>query len=219
MTEPVSNRVSNRNWLKPVAIVIIVVAVVAALGYGYASPWLVLNRMKTAADTGDAATLSTYVDYPALRASLKEQLDQLLKRRIGAEHSSNPLLLFGAAIGQALIGPVVDAYTTPDGVAALLNGIPPTGKPGEAPPPATQNEEAPSPANPPVQPEAPAPASENAASRPRSTASYRGINEFAVTWQQSENSERYAAILRRHGLFSWRLAAVELNGPANGAAP
>jgi len=201
-------------WTRPAATVIVVLAIVAVLGYAYASPWLALRRMKAAADNGDAATLSTYVDYPALRASLKQQLSQLIDRRVGAEHSNNPLLLFGAAIGQALVGPVVDAYATPDGVAALLNGIPPTGRPGQRPPPATESEQAPTAAAPAAQPAAPASAPESDASRPRSTAGYRGINEFAVTWQHSANEQRYAAILQRHGLFSWQLTAVELNGTA-----
>ncbi|QNB11531.1 DUF2939 domain-containing protein [Paraburkholderia bannensis] len=216
----------SSNWKKPVAIAVAAAAVVAALGYGYASPYIALNHLKQAADARDAAALSEYVDYPALRASLKQQAGEMLQRRIQAEHSSNPLLLFGAVIGSALIGPLVDAYATPEGVAALLNGMPPTGKPGEqpaAPPPAPPAENAPPSAPPsgtsseaPANPGAPA---EPAQAQPRSqaTAGYRSINEFAVTWQRSAHSERYAAILERHGLFSWKLAAVELNEPDSGS--
>jgi hypothetical protein len=212
----------SSNWKKPVAIAVAAVAVVAALGYGYASPYIALNHLKQAADARDAATLSEYVDYPALRASLKQQAGEMLQRRIQAEHSSNPLLLFGAVIGSALIGPLVDAYATPEGVAALLNGMPPTGKPGEQPaaPPA---ENAPQSA-PPGGASADAPANPNAPAEPaqaqphsQATAGYRSINEFAVTWQRSAHSERYAAILQRHGLFSWKLAAVELNEPDSGS--
>ncbi|WP_322009194.1 DUF2939 domain-containing protein [Paraburkholderia sp. J12] len=216
--------VSKKNWTRPVAIVLIALAIVAALGYGYASPYVALNRLKTAADARDAATLNEYVDYPALRASLKQQVGELLQRRIEAQHSSNPLLLFGAVIGAALIGPLVDAYATPDGVAALLNGMPPSGKPGEAPPPAGTTDAsatppAPAPVNTPDNSGTPAasattaapPESEQPASRPQTTAGYRSLNEFVVTWQRSANGERYAAVLQRHGLFSWKLAAVELN--------
>jgi hypothetical protein len=212
---------SNQRWIKPVAVVLIALAIIAALGYGYASPYVALDRLKTAADARDAATLNEYVDYPALRASLKQQVGELLQRRIAAQHSSNPLLLFGAVIGAALIGPLVDAYATPDGVAALLNGMPPTGKPGEQPPQAGSPTTAPAPASPAAPPAAPAPAvsaasTENTeqASRPQTTAGYRSFNEFVVSWQRSANGERYAAVLQRHGLFSWKLAAVELNDPA-----
>jgi hypothetical protein len=47
---------------------------------------------------------------------------------------------------------------------------------------------------------------------PQTTASYRGINEFVVTYQHGVGDTRYSAILRREGLFSWKLAAVNLNG-------
>jgi hypothetical protein len=214
--------VSKKNWTRPVAIALIALAIVAALGYGYASPYVALNRLKTAADARDAATLNEYVDYPALRTSLKQQVGELLQRRIEAQHSSNPLLLFGAVIGAALIGPLVDAYATPDGVAALLNGMPPSGKPGEAPPPAGDADNSVAAGAPgsasgttadnsaaPATPTAPA-ESGQPASRPQTTAGYRSLNEFAVTWQRDANGERYAAILQRHGLFSWKLAAVEL---------
>ncbi|WP_028224713.1 DUF2939 domain-containing protein [Paraburkholderia ferrariae] len=231
--------VSKKSWTQPVAIALIALVIVAALGYGYASPYVALNRLKTAADARDAATLNEYVDYPALRASLKQQVGELLQRRIEAQHSSNPLLLFGAVIGAALIGPLVDAYATPDGVAALLNGMPPSGKPGEAPPPAgaadngataaadgskpggtsgstSDSTSGSAPGTAPENSTAPAtstaPAeSEQPASRPQTTAGYRSLNEFVVTWQHDANGERYAAILQRHGLFSWKLAAVELN--------
>jgi hypothetical protein len=201
--------VSKQRWIKSVVAALIALAIVATLGYGYASPYVTLNRLKVAADARDAATLNEYVDYPALRLSLKQQVGELLQRRVEAQHSSNPLLLFGAMIGAALIGPLVDAYATPDGVAALLNGMPPSGKPGEQPPPAGNTEAAPAPA-------APAPNAQNAAPepRPQASAGYRTFNEFVVTWQRSANGERYSAVLQRHGLFSWKLAAVELNDPA-----
>jgi hypothetical protein len=209
---------SKQRRIKSVAIALAALAIVATLGYGYASPYVTLNRMKVAADARDAATLNEYVDYPALRVSLKQQVGELLQRRIGAQHSSNPLLLFGAMIGAALIGPLVDAYATPDGVAALLNGMPPSGKPGEQPPPAGNTAAAPGPAptTPPADASVPAAPAQSAAPepRPQARAGYRSFNEFVVTWQRSANGEHYAAVLQRHGLFSWKLAAVELNDPA-----
>jgi hypothetical protein len=234
MTDTQSNPQHPRrqaSWKKPVAIAVAAVAIVAALGYGYASPYIALGHLKAAADARDAVALNEYVDYPALRVSLKQEVGEMLQRRLNAQHSSNPLLLFGAVIGAALIGPLVDAYATPEGVAALLNGMPPTGKPGERPapppPPASgtppssqQGEAAPTaPGNPgsQAQPLQQTPQQAQEQPRSRATAGYRGINTFAVTWQRSANGERYAAILQRHGLFSWKLAAVELNESATGA--
>jgi len=211
---------AKRGGARPLIITVLVIVVVAVLGYGYASPYLALDRLKRAADQRDAQTVGEYVDYPALRESLKDQIAGLLTRKIQARANGNPLAALGAMIGVALIGPLVDAYATPDGVAALLNGMPPRGDPTQRPPvPPDVPPDAP--ANAPAgsadaTPAAPAPATGGAATTPpqppQTTAAYSGINEFVVTYQHGVGDTRYAAILRREGLFSWKLAAVDLNG-------
>jgi hypothetical protein len=207
---------AKRGVARPLIVTVLVIVVVAVLGYGYASPYLALDRLKRAADERDAQTVSEYVDYPALRESLKDQIAGLLTRKIQARANGNPLAALGAMIGVALIGPLVDAYATPDGVAALLNGMPPRGDPTQRPPVPPD-----APANAPAgsadsTPAAPAPATAGSPTTPpqppQTTAAYRGINEFVVTYQHGVGDTRYAAILRREGLFSWKLAAVDLNG-------
>ncbi|GJH00187.1 DUF2939 domain-containing protein [Paraburkholderia terrae] len=205
---------------RPLLIALIVIVVVAALGYAYASPYIALDRLKRAADSRDVDTVNAYVDYPALRDSLKLQVTGLLTRRLDVQHNGNPLAAIGAMIGVALIGPLVDAYATPDGVAALLNGIPPRGEPGERPPPppaAPADSPAPNSPQTPAPAPAPAPSHANANSNtppqpPQTTAGYRGVNEFVVTYQHGVGDTRYAAIFRRQGLFTWKLSAVDLNG-------
>ncbi|KVD50974.1 hypothetical protein WT97_03210 [Burkholderia sp. MSMB1459WGS] len=240
MTE--SSRRARR--LKPLLIVVLVVAVIATLGYAYASPYVALGRLKSAIDARDAQAISEYVDFPSLRISLKQQVTEELMRRIDAVKKNNPFAVIGALIGSALIGPLVDAYATPEGVAALMNGLPPRGNPGERPPewsnpPPAGN----APGNTPAAPAAnPAPASAgapggnaaaSAASSPapapapaapaspseatpaphqqQTSAGYRNIDEFVVTYQRSADGTRYAAIFHRFGLFSWKLSGIDLH--------
>lgn len=197
---------------KAVVVTLVVLVVVAALGFLYASPYIALDRLKRAADARDAQTVNEYVDFPALRDSLKQQVAELLTRRVDIQKSGNPLAVIGAMIGAALIGPLVDSYATPDGVAAILNGIPPRGNPGERPP-------APSTADPgaagasagaaaPVS--APAPAAPKVP--PATTAGYRSFDTFVVTYQHGAGDARYSAIFHRSGLVTWKLVAVDLNG-------
>ncbi|MFL9898697.1 DUF2939 domain-containing protein [Paraburkholderia fungorum] len=213
---------TRRSATRPLIVTLIVIAVIAALGFGYASPYMALNSLKRAADARDAQTVNEYVDFPALRESLKQQVTGLLSRRLDAHGSGNPLAAIGAMIGVALIGPLVDAYATPDGVAALLNGIPPRGDPGERPPvpPAAGNSpDAAAPAAPAAGNGANSAANsgnrgENSATPPQppqTTAGYRSLNEFVVTYQHGAGDARYSAIFRREGLFTWKLAAVNLN--------
>jgi hypothetical protein len=206
---------AKRGSARPLIVVLVVIVVVAVLGYGYASPYLALDRLKRAADARDAQTVSEFVDYPAFRESLKEQIGGLLTRRLEARANGNPLAAIGAMIGVALIGPLVDAYATPDGVAALLNGMPPRGDPTQRPP-APQNTGANPPAGPADSTPPPAPGTTTTTATtppqpPQTTTGYRSINEFAVTYQHGVGDARYSAILRREGLFSWKLAAVDLN--------
>jgi len=130
MTVPTRNKGSAT---RPLIITLIVIVVIAVFGFAYASPYIALNNLKRAADARDVETVNQYVDFPALRDSLKLQIAGLLTRRLDADNNSK-LATIGAMIGVTLIGPLVDAYATPDGVAALLNGMPPHGDPGERPP-------------------------------------------------------------------------------------
>ncbi|SAL44183.1 DUF2939 domain-containing protein [Caballeronia humi] len=189
---------------RSVLIALVVIVVVAALGFVYASPYIALDRVKRAADARDAQTVNEYVDFPALRDSLKQQVTELLTRRIDIQKSGNPLAVIGAMIGAALVGPLVDSYATPDGVAAILNGVPPRGDPGERPP-------VPSAASDSGVASVPAPALE-APKPPQTTAGYRSVNTFVVTYQHGAGDARYSAIFHRSGLVSWKLVAVDLNG-------
>ncbi len=190
---------------KSVVITLIVAVVVAVLGLIYASPYIALDRLKRAADARDAQTVNQYVDFPSLRESLKDQVGQLLTRKIDTQKSGNPLAMIGAMIGAALIGPLVDSYATPDGVAALLNGIPPRGDEANSAAGVAPEAAPAQPAPTAVAPSSPKPPQQT-------TAGYRSFDTFAVNYQHGAGNARYSAILRRYGLFSWKLVAVELNG-------
>ncbi|WP_424218019.1 DUF2939 domain-containing protein [Thauera humireducens] len=73
-------------------------------GYWYFSPYLTLQSMKAAAEAKDAEKLNTYVDYPKLRGSFKNDLNarlaenlpsgdnELARRGGGAGHDAQPSL-------------------------------------------------------------------------------------------------------------------------------
>ncbi|WP_277187612.1 DUF2939 domain-containing protein [Caballeronia sp. BR00000012568055] len=186
----------------------VVLLIVAALGFVYASPYIALDHVKKAADARDAQTVNEYVDFPALRSSLKEQIAALLTRRVDIQKNENPLAIIGAMIGAALVGPLVDSYATPDGVAAILNGIPPHGDPGERPPAPEANANAEAP----VASSGATTAQETPKQPPQTTARYRSFDTFVVTYQHGAGDARYSAIFHRNSLVSWKLVAVDLNG-------
>jgi hypothetical protein len=206
------NRSPARKSLSAVIATAIAVVVVLVIVLSYASPYLILNRLHDAVQARDSQTIDRYVDYPALRVSLKQQVTQMLSRRVDTQKLQHPLAALGALVGMALVNPLVDAYATPDGVAALLAGMPPKGDPGEVPPSAgdqPSEDQAPQQQAPSVASSAPAGA-QSAAPRAKGSAGYRDVNTFAVTYARGGDSLPYSVIFHRRGWFSWQLDAVEL---------
>lgn len=206
------NRTNARKPLATSIAVGLALIVVVLAAFAYASPYLVLSRMRDAVQARDTDMINRYVDYPALRASLKQQVTQMLSQRIDSEKLQHPLAALGALVGMAFVSPLVDAYATPDGVAALLKGMPPRGEPGEVPPSTASEPAEPAPQATPA-PSASASAAPNEPNAPRSKASagYRDRDTFAVTYTRSAAGEPYSVIFHRRGWFSWQIDAVELN--------
>jgi len=78
------------------------------------SPYFSFWRLTKALRSGDSAAASSPVDFPAVRASLKKQLFM----RFASATASHKRW---ANLGPTLIDAIVDAYATPDGIAALLS--------------------------------------------------------------------------------------------------
>ncbi|MFL6635173.1 MAG: DUF2939 domain-containing protein [Massilia sp.] len=117
----------------------------------FASPWWTLHSLRGAAARHDGGAVAAQVDFPALRTSVKEQMQASLKRDMG----------YGAGLAMALVNPLVDAVVTPAGVAAMVeHGKVSIGKAHPAPAAAE-----------------PAPPSD----KPHYALRYRGWNSFAVT--------------------------------------
>ena len=93
-------------WLVTFCIVIL-------LTYG-ASPYFSFWRFTAAVQSRDAAAISARVDFSAVRASLKRQLVARFAKHAGSHKRWSNL-------GPTLIDAIIDAYVTPDGIAALLS--------------------------------------------------------------------------------------------------
>jgi hypothetical protein len=106
-----------KKWLALALVVLILLA-----GYVAVGPYLTVRAIRIAVKEQDAAALSRQVDFPALRASLKTQLDDRLLRKAGPDLQSNPFAALGLSIANGLIGGGVDAMVTPAGLGALMEG-------------------------------------------------------------------------------------------------
>lgn len=100
---------------------ILIVGVLALIvGYLYISPYLALNNIKSAAQERNAEKLSSYIDFPSVRLGVKEQLKAKVAKEMVAGNNNNGFEALGSMFAVAMIDPMVDAWVTPDGIAALV---------------------------------------------------------------------------------------------------
>ncbi len=103
----------------------IALLIVLLLGLGTyvaAGPYLTVRAIRRAVVAQDATALARQIDFPALRSSLKAQLDDRMVRSAGADMQASPLGAFGLTIAGAVAGTTVDAMVTPTGLGALMQG-------------------------------------------------------------------------------------------------
>ena len=100
---------------------VIIALVVVIGGYFYASPYLVLNNIKSAVEVGDSEKLSAYIDYPSVRQGLKDQFKAKILNDVATD-KTNEWQALGAKFASTMIDKVVDTMVTPEGVTLLLQG-------------------------------------------------------------------------------------------------
>lgn len=163
----------------------LLLAVLFAGVWMYFTPWLALRKIQAAAERGDAEALNEMVDFPAFRESVKQNVRTAVSRGIG-DDSGNPLAALGGMLAGALAAPVVDAFVTPEAIAALTHGQRPDrdGKDGGGDRIDVDLE---------VRRE------------------YESLDRFVVHFHDEKSGEeRVALVMRREGLAGWKLVGVRL---------
>ncbi|WP_065308516.1 DUF2939 domain-containing protein [Janthinobacterium psychrotolerans] len=167
------------------------IAVIALGAVAYATPWYALHQMKTALAERDAEALASQVDFPALRENIKRQINGAMADSIeAAAGAENPFAAIGQAFASSMSGKIVDAMVSPAGVVALVNKSVVSsegGTRGDAAQPAASKD-----------------------SKPRYTAAYAGWDSFVIR-PASNPEDGGGLVLRRHGLWSWKLSGIELS--------
>lgn len=92
---------------------LLLICAVLLLIYGV-SPYFSFWRFTAALRSGDSAAISSRMDFPAIRASLKKQLIARFAQGTTSHKRWGNL-------GPTLIDTIIDAYVTPEGIAALIS--------------------------------------------------------------------------------------------------
>lgn len=183
----------------------IIVAVVALLVIYLLSPYYAFWRFTVALRTGNSAEIAEAVDFVSLRKSLRTQINaQIASLRPQNPKRQKTFDTLSAAFGGQVVDSLLDAYLTPEGLAAFLANpkLPsqqtaPPAPPEGAPPPDPN-------AAPLIAPERSGPVAPRADWSKVRYAFFSGPRDFLVDYEGTK--------LRFHftGLH-WRLRAVDID--------
>lgn len=184
--------------MKKSLIVGLAAGAVALFGIAWAAaPVMTAQALIRAAKAGDERKVEAMVDFPALRESLKAELNAELAARMSRDPrlADSGLGGLGMMLAPMILSGAVDAVVTPQVVTRMVTTA-------EAPDPNPRS--------------GPEPEGEKAEDKDiHQSWGYRGFNQFAVTLtERSRPDEHLALILERRGLFTWKLAAVDLQTEA-----
>jgi hypothetical protein len=163
---------------------LLVLALVAAVGWIYFGPHMALKKLQAAAESGDVEAMNELVDFPALRTSVKENAKTAVSRELSDRTRLPGVGAIGGILAGRVVNPVVDLAVTPSGVAALTSGRLPgaRSKDGEKP--------------------------RGLPEGLKMKRGYEGMDRFEVRYVDRESGdERIALIMRRDGL-NWKLTGV-----------
>ncbi|MEO6519149.1 MAG: DUF2939 domain-containing protein [Pseudoxanthomonas sp.] len=106
-----------KKWIALVLVLLLAVGTYVAAG-----PYLAINGIRTALAEQDTGKLERHVDFPALRVSIRAQVEDAMARRAGSDMQSNIFGAIALSIASNVMGAGVDTMVTPLGIGALLQG-------------------------------------------------------------------------------------------------
>ena len=167
----------------------------------YFTPHIAFNAMKAAIDARDAERLAAYVDFPALKDSVKSGINARIATQMGGADPANPFAALGAALAGALISPLVEALVTPESLAMILQGDRPEADKNRKPAPPSM----------PAEPSKPAQSSGPVESAREQSMGYESFNRFVVSVKKKgSTAEPLALVFGRDGWFTWKLIRLRL---------
>lgn len=181
--------------LKLSAIVLLLI-----FGVGYLlSPYIIIYEYERAINARDFAAVAEYIDFPALRESVKNSLRAKLMNENTKPGSDDPGMrfIFESELGPKMIDRAVDNMFTPEGFVSLMNGkmneldgkISHQLSPGAIAIPASREER---------------------------SMGYQSLNRFVLKSRaRGASTGNGELIFARHGLFSWKLLAFGQQGWSN----
>jgi hypothetical protein len=114
-------------------IVMVVLAISVGAEVFLVSPWWSIAGLVQSVRAGDKYRTELYVDFPRVRASLREQLNAQIGQSMAKDMQDNPFVALGAMIGTVAVDRAVEAFVTPESLQRLMESELPAVDAKEAP--------------------------------------------------------------------------------------
>ena len=172
---------------KVVALVLVLVG-----GGFYATPYIALHNMQQAAQAKDAAALNEYIDYPAVKESLKLSMNSEMSKALLKNKTDSGMNAFATMFASAFVNPMIDIVVTPENMAMMLQADMP--KAIDTEDKSTPNQ-----------------AEKSVAHDVISHKSYQDFNHFVVTLAKADHPNlAFTFTFERHGLIHWQLKGLAI---------
>ena len=174
----------------PVAVVLLLIV---ASAYLYATPYLTARSLRNALASGDADAVERYVNFPALRENLKQQIHAELAMQMAGE-DQNPfhgiVKALSSNLATGFVDRLVDSLVTPEGIRLLYAGNDTSSQDTNPGPAEMQGDSS-------VQNK-----------QPEYGLMYRSLNSFIIVVENEPEGPKL--VMTRPGLFSrWEVTAIE----------
>ena len=171
----------------------IVALVLVMMGGGfYATPYIALHNMQQAAQAKDAAALNEYIDYPAVKESLKLSMNSEMSKALLKNKTDSGMNAFATMFASAFVNPMIDIVVTPDNMAMMLQADMP--KAIDTEDKSTPNQ-----------------AEKSVAHDVISHKSYQDFNHFVVTLAKADHPNlAFTFTFERNGLINWKLKGLAI---------
>lgn len=96
--------------------------VLTALAYLILSPYFVIYQIRQAVERDDVNAVASYVDFPSVRQSFKDQFNNELLQEFPSRENEGSFVALGAMLASSMVDKMVDLMVTPQGISLLLQG-------------------------------------------------------------------------------------------------
>lgn len=176
-------QIKLKYWLACMALVVI------SSVWFYFTPYIAAKNMKKAAESNDPVALSSYINFPLLKESLKANFSATLASEVVNNKDNNPFAALGAVLAAAMINPIIDALVTPESLAMMMNGKKPNIDNN------AQNKDIP----------------KTADHDADVSMNYQNFDTFVVSVKNRISQDAPVVfVFLREGLFSWKVSSIRL---------